>query len=189
MLNTYIKNRGITQTLIHDKNHNQFNEINWDADYDGQMANISINSNTNGNKENFDITLDNNDLANLLNMPSINMPLDKRLTMDFQDGRFNPTEYQIEMPKSEQKIIIPEEREYDYLSSPLPNEELIIPLTINEKNHYNNSKKKRKTHKTFKVYKKMKTSQTKTKSTTPKNKSTRPKTRRVSKSTRQFSLF
>ena len=35
MLNTYIKNRGITQTLINNNNQKQFNQINWDADYAG----------------------------------------------------------------------------------------------------------------------------------------------------------
>jgi hypothetical protein len=180
MLNTYIKNRGITQTLIHDNNQNQFNEINWDADYDGQLANVSIHSNTNGNRENFDITLDNNDLANLLNIPSVNTPLDKRLTMDFKDEIIDPNQYQILLPESE-KLMVPQERKQSYLSSPLPNEELIIPLTINEKNLYDGSKKKRKTHKTFKVYKKVKT-------TRPKTKSSR-NAKKVSKSSRQFSLF
>ena len=50
MLNTYIKNRGITQTLINNNNQKQFNQINWDADYDGQNANISVTSDTDGNK-------------------------------------------------------------------------------------------------------------------------------------------
>ena len=48
MLNTYIKNRGITQMLVRNNNTNKFNEINWDADYDGDRAKIKINLNENG---------------------------------------------------------------------------------------------------------------------------------------------
>jgi hypothetical protein len=50
----------------------------------------------------------------------------------------------------------------NYLSSPLPNEELIIPITINKKtsDRYNFTPRRRhknkKTHKTYKVYKKHK---------------------------------
>ena len=68
MLNTYIKNRGMTQTIIHNNNQNHFNEIDWDADYDGNNANISVTATTDGNKQHFDVKLDNEDLANLLSI-------------------------------------------------------------------------------------------------------------------------
>ena len=63
MLNTYIKNRGITQTLINNNSQKQFNQINWDADYDGQNANISVTSDTDGNKNHFDIKSQKKNLA------------------------------------------------------------------------------------------------------------------------------
>ena len=72
MLNTYIKNRGTTKTIIHENNHNKVNTINWDADYDGETAHISLDSNVNGRKDHYNIELDNEDLANLLNIPTIN---------------------------------------------------------------------------------------------------------------------
>ena len=34
MLNTFIKNKGYTKTIIHDNNNNRVNELDWDADYD-----------------------------------------------------------------------------------------------------------------------------------------------------------
>ena len=92
MLNTYIKNRGLTQTLINNNNQRQFNQIDWDADYDGQNATISLNSNTNGKQNHFDIKLDNEDLANMLNVPSVSMPIDKRLQMDFDNPSFRREE-------------------------------------------------------------------------------------------------
>ena len=42
MLNTYIKNRGMTKTISHNDNKNSVNEATWDADYDGSTANISL---------------------------------------------------------------------------------------------------------------------------------------------------
>jgi hypothetical protein len=73
-----------------------------------------------------------------------------------------------------------------YLSSPLLNEELIVPLTIDEKTmdkytltprrHH----KQKKTHKTYRVYKKNKSS--------PKSKTkSKPKSR--GKSAKSFTLF
>ena len=50
MQDIYIKNSGITKTLIHSNNNNknEINEIKWDADYDGNVANISLDFNNNG---------------------------------------------------------------------------------------------------------------------------------------------
>jgi hypothetical protein len=177
MLNTYIKNKGITQTIIHNSNNNQneFNEINWDADYDGNTANISITSDTNGLTQHYDATLDNIDLDKLLNIPSIDMPLHKRLANDFANQMVtsDPRKYYIELPETE-----PENMEsFDsiqqdsikprsYISSPMANEEIIVPITIDDKKHkhhkYTLTAKKhhrrKKTHNTYRVYKRNKSS-------------------------------
>ena len=71
----------------------------------------------------------------------------------------------------------------NYLSSPLPNEELIIPITIDKKTSDKYSftprrrNKHKKTHKTYKVYKKHKSSS-----------SSKSKSKSKSKSA-NFSLF
>ena len=92
MLNTFIKNQGITKTLIHNNNKNYISEINWDADYDGEIAKISLNINDNGNNEHYKVKMDNDEISELLNIPSINMPIDKRLSNDFL-GR-NPKKFE-----------------------------------------------------------------------------------------------
>lgn len=101
MLNTYIKNRGLSQTIMNNNNHINFNELLWDADYDGNNANINVSSNNNGHKKRYNLNLDNHDLANMLNIPSINMPIHKRLQMDFEQPVFRnePRVLQIEIPK------------------------------------------------------------------------------------------
>lgn len=181
MLNTYIKNRGITKTIIHDNNHNHINQINWDADYDGDIANLSINTNSDGKREHFDFSFDNQDLANMLNIQSVNMPIDKRLKMDFQEPYYKSEPLYIELPTPKYEPRKPEYHEEVIdrrISSPLSGEELIIPLTINEKNRKlltltpHKKHRRPKTHITHRVYKKTKsTSKTKSKS------KSRPKTR------------
>ena len=225
MLNTYIKNRGTTQTLVNNNNQKQFNQINWDADYDGQIANISVTSDTDGNKNHFDIKLDNEDLANMLNIPSVSTPIDKRLQMDFDDSfRRQPQILQIEMPHLKSPHLktpnvqprrpsyleeTPDETEEQsieellqsitpnsYLSSPLPDEELIAPISIADKtsNRFTLTPHKRhkrpKTHKTYKVYKKPKSSSTIRAAGIKKSKSkNKSKSRSKSKTSKLYSLF
>jgi hypothetical protein len=153
--------------MINNNNRQQFNQIDWDADYDGENANISLTSNTDGNKNHFDIRLDNEDLANMISIPSTNIPIDKRLQMDFDTSSFRqePMFFRIEMPNIKtphrSPSYLPEiSKPNSYLSSPLPDEELIVPISIGEnfidKTSYKKRHKIPKTHKTYKVYKKLK---------------------------------
>ena len=87
MLDTYIKNRGTTKTIIHKNNHNTVNETKWDADYDGSIANVSLDLSKNGRNKHLDFKLSNNDLANMLSIPSVRKPIHKRLKMDFVKPR------------------------------------------------------------------------------------------------------
>jgi hypothetical protein len=84
MLNTFIKNRGSTKTIIHNNNDNNVNEIEWDADYDGDVANISLDLTNNGNVNHYNVKLDNDDLANILNVNSVKTPIHKRLEKDLR---------------------------------------------------------------------------------------------------------
>jgi hypothetical protein len=80
----YIKNMGSTQTFIKRPNEKErFNDIHWEADYDGNQANIHLNIDDNGNNAELRANLDNNDLARLLNIPSVRGDLDERLSRDF----------------------------------------------------------------------------------------------------------
>jgi hypothetical protein len=88
----YIKNMGSTQTFIKMPNEKErFNDIHWEADYDGNQANIHLNIDDNGNNAELRANLDNNDLARLLNIPSVRGDLDERLSRDFLVEQ-NPTQ-------------------------------------------------------------------------------------------------
>jgi len=162
MLDTYIKNRGYTKTIIHD-NHtngfNEFNEIKWDADYDGDNANIDIDVNKNGYNNHYNFSLNNEDLASLLTIDSEDFPLEQRLRRDFKKRQFkyDPQMYQIELEPIKPAT---------HISSPFINEEFVeIPKSVYSvtKRHY---KKQRhpKTHKSHVVYKRNKSARSKSKS-------------------------
>jgi hypothetical protein len=168
MPNTYIQNKGHTQTILHHNRRSRVNDIKWDANYDGETANISVSSNTDGMKQHYDFKLDNQDLEAMLNIPSVDIPLHNRLQEDFVDSafRYEPVVYQIELPRKDSTHIYnaaskPGVKD-SYLSSPLPNEELVLPLTIDEKDNKRHSlthkrrRIRRKSHKTYRVYKKPK---------------------------------
>jgi len=170
MLDTYIKNRGSTKTIIHKNNHNSINEINWDADYDGQNVNLSLDLTENGKHGHYDVQLDNNDLARLLTIPSVNLPIHKRLERDFQYENNRSHLVDPRMIEYEPMMMSPEEEEneeeqeeepfmktpYTHISSPLPNEELLMPLAIKspqslkKKSLRYTHKKHHKKHKTYK---------------------------------------
>jgi hypothetical protein len=175
MLNTFIKNRGTTKTIIHDNNKNNVNEIKWDADYDGDVANISLDLTNNGNVNHLNLKLDNDDLANILNINSVKMPIHKRLEKDFKKARFHkdPSMYNVYLDDFRSPALPPIQKEMESDSfadeilqslkpssgvlSPLPNEELIIPLTIDENESeipivFTGNTKRRLKPKTHKVY-------------------------------------
>jgi hypothetical protein len=138
MLDTYIKNRGMTKTIIHNNNHNTIDETNWDADYDGNVANISLDLSKNGKNNHFDFKLTNNDLANILTIPSISQPIHKRLKTDFKKPEsLKQIFLEIEPESSDSEI--DSEIDFDnidspiqqlltHISSPVSNEEFVMPF-------------------------------------------------------------
>jgi hypothetical protein len=78
-----MKNKGITQTVIHDGTTTKNSNIEWNANYDGEKANINVDISNNGKRKQMLIQLDNADLSKLLQVPSINQSLESRLEEDF----------------------------------------------------------------------------------------------------------
>jgi hypothetical protein len=139
--NTFIKNKGITQTYTYNKRHNNLNasEIDWDAEYDGKQANISVNlQQSDGDKQHYDIKLDNHDLAQILSMPSINTPIDKRLLDDFKPRKKN-TYINTNSPYDIPMILMPKQPDADSRVYP----DLVLPLDI-VRRHKNTKRRHRK---------------------------------------------
>jgi len=154
MEDIYIQNKGITKTFIHNNGKNTINEMDWNANYDGNIANIQMEINNNGKTNNFDFQLDNKDLEEMLSIPSVNESLDKRLRNDFNKKKKNEPLFIIvedEDPLYKIKLMQPKPRlgykkykkpffkKYTHISSPRFEEEFIVPRS--NKRHVSTQKK------------------------------------------------
>jgi len=78
--------------------HRDAKEVCWDVDYNGDNADIDLDIGTNGETTHYKAVLSNEDLAHLLNIPSVNEPLENRLQNDFLVDRriykLEPVSYQ-----------------------------------------------------------------------------------------------
>ena len=80
---TYIKTMGSAKAYVQYGMHRDAKEVNWDVDYNGDNAGIDLDIGSNGEMTHYKAVLSNEDLANLLNIPSVNEPLENRLQNDF----------------------------------------------------------------------------------------------------------
>lgn len=83
MSEVFIHNKGVTKTLIRSNNRNDVKEIGWDAEYDGERANISLDFSEKGDHDHYQIQLSNDDLEKLFSIPTVNRPIHERLQEDF----------------------------------------------------------------------------------------------------------
>jgi hypothetical protein len=88
-MSSYIKNYGITKTVIKDNEHKLNHEVKWMGDYDGEIANIQFDINDNGSKEFVSMQLNNTDLMKLLGVQPIQLSLEDRLSQDFFGKSYN----------------------------------------------------------------------------------------------------
>ena len=79
MDNVYIKSTGFTKTQVNDN----VSATNWNAIYDGNSANLSMNINNNSSNEHIKVRMNNEDLMKLFNVPTIQGPIDQRLRETF----------------------------------------------------------------------------------------------------------
>jgi hypothetical protein len=99
---TYIKTMGSAKAYIQRGMHRDAKEVKWDVDYNGDNADIDLDIGSNGEMTHYKAVLSNEDLANLLNIPSVNEPLENRLQNDFLVDRkvykLEPVSYQRPVP-------------------------------------------------------------------------------------------
>ena len=99
---TYIKTMGSAKAYIQRGMQRDAKEVSWDVDYNGDNADIDLDIGSNGETTHYKAVLSNEDLANLLNIPSVNEPLENRLQNDFLVDRrvykLEPVSYQRPRP-------------------------------------------------------------------------------------------
>ena len=81
----YITNKGNTQTKLYN-NNNLMNEkdLKWDAKYDGNIAKLNLEMDNDGEKKKLYMKFNNEDLAEILNVPSVGEDLYKRIKNDYK---------------------------------------------------------------------------------------------------------
>jgi hypothetical protein len=105
-MQSYIENKGITKTIINNHGKKDENEIKWKANYDGEKADIKMKFSKNCNKNKMHIQLNNTDLASILGVKPIPIPLEKRLASDFLTSENESDEYESEDEYETQPIIM-----------------------------------------------------------------------------------
>jgi hypothetical protein len=106
---TYIKTMGSAKAYIQRGMQRDAKEVSWDVDYNGDNADIDLDIGSNGETTHYKAVLSNEDLANLLNIPSVNEPLENRLQNDFLVDR---RVYKLEPVSYQQPIRVIRTRKY-----------------------------------------------------------------------------
>lgn len=79
----YIQHHGYATTTTNDGARSHRQKVEWQGDYDGEVATLDVNLDKDGQRRYWSATLDNEDLARLLSSPANATPLMQRLVADF----------------------------------------------------------------------------------------------------------
>jgi hypothetical protein len=79
----YIQTLGTSETNMDVNNKKSQSKLKWLGDYDGEIAKLQVDVNNDNNRKVYKFEMNNEQLSHLLGMPPVDMPLDKRLEMNF----------------------------------------------------------------------------------------------------------
>lgn len=147
----FIQQQGFNKTFIHSPAINNKKKINWDMTYDGNQADINLESNNNGLIQKYELQLDKNDLEDLLSIPSEPISIDKRLKNDFLK-KYSKTKPTSKFSHSKSKNLpFTRKKKYTHLSSPLLLDNYLVPNKRNSKNK--SFKKIKNKYPSYSIYK------------------------------------
>ena len=126
-----IQNYGSTKTFVQTNGEKHMNNIDWKLKYDGNNVRGKVNVQNDKDSKHYKINMDNNDLAQLLNMPKYKKPIHKRLEDDLY---FLHDDHDDDYYSSQMRPLFQEIEPMPKLIPP-PMQEIIIPL--NELMHNN----------------------------------------------------
>lgn len=180
MSKSFVKSIGNAKSIVINNGKSKMSGIKWNADYNGNVANIDLKLNNNGVQKQYKLAMDNNDLQNIF-VPGVDKPLHNRIIEDNNNfnnlnnlnnnnnNNNNTYPYLIEFDNDSNSILNDDNYEtttktndfLTHISSPNSFEDLIIPFTemtsYRRPNRYNiKTKKNIKKHKKYKNHKKNK---------------------------------
>ena len=79
----YFESKGEALSVVNINGKESKQDAKWDVNYDGDLANIKLDTTTNGKKDHKKFKLTNDDINEMLSVPSHHLPLDSRLETDF----------------------------------------------------------------------------------------------------------
>jgi hypothetical protein len=79
----YFESKGEALSVFKVNGKETTQSAEWDVNYDGDLANIKLDTDTNGKKEHKKIKLTNDDINAMLSVPSHDLSLESRLETDF----------------------------------------------------------------------------------------------------------
>lgn len=79
----YIQTLGTSETNMDVNNKKSQSKLKWLGDYDGEIAKLQVDVNNDNNRKVYKFEMNNEQLSHLLGIPPVDMPLDKRLEMNF----------------------------------------------------------------------------------------------------------
>jgi len=83
MTNVDIQTKGMNQTISFVNGKQNVDQIKWDAGFDGKNADVSLDLMKDGKTEHFNVEVDKDALAQMLNVKTVNKPIEKRLLSTF----------------------------------------------------------------------------------------------------------
>jgi hypothetical protein len=87
-----MQNYGSTKTYVIRDGKKHLNKINWNLNYDGDHVLGKVYVNHDNDRKQYNVSLNNNDIAQLFNMNAVNKPIDNRLQDDFFNNYSNMDE-------------------------------------------------------------------------------------------------
>ena len=162
MENTYAKSTGTAKLYLQKHGDRHSSNVNWNMDYDGELADIDLDVTVDGEKDRYNIVLDNDDLTEILHKQSVKKPLEQRLYDDYLIDR---KVYKLE-PKKRRHVISVKRRR------PIKIIKLKKKKPTKKKSRKNKSAQKKKSKRSSS----RKTSKSKRKSS---RRTPRPKTKRI----------
>jgi hypothetical protein len=98
-----MQNYGSTKTYMMRNGKKHLNKINWNLNYDGDHVLGKVYVNNDNDRKQYNVSLNNNDIAQLFNMNAVNKPIDDRLQDDFFKSYAGLNEYNEEDEENENK--------------------------------------------------------------------------------------
>jgi hypothetical protein len=162
MKSNFAISSGSAQSVTINNGKAKTNGVKWDANYNGDVANVDLNLNENGREQHYKVEMTNEELEKIANMfatRSDDEIIDKRLLEDFNENNMGPqmileindinSYRQPRRPRLEIQNPVSSSNYLTHISSPTSFEDLIIPF---EKP--TNYRRRPKTYRVIKVTKK-----------------------------------